>query len=345
MRSIRIQAPARLHFGLLGWGPYAARQFGGLGLMIESPQLAISAEFAEKDTVIAHPGQIEKLLAAIDSIRRNSKNRGYELPAVRFALESELPPHHGLGSGTQTILAMAEAALILARQENPAKEDVIAAAGRFPRSGVGTHGYFEGGMIVDEGHPRGIAKPTQPARLLQRIAWPEDWRVVTFCPPEHAGPSGTRESAAFETLPNPTADEMRHVSDLLRNVFLPAIDPIRADFESAMDSLEAMQKTIGGWFAPAQGGHVYGSARRDRIIASLRAAGLRGLGQSSWGPTLFGFSREDVNSLEFRLSRIFDQADETAEPIRFRICRAENRGRQIVGLPSDSPGKGNRLSS
>jgi len=344
MNIVRIQAPGRLHFGLLGWGPHAARQFGGLGLMIESPHLAISADFADTDTIDAPSGQVDKLLAAIDTIRVNLKSQGLELPAVRFTLENELPLHHGLGSGTQTILAMAEAALILASQAFPAKDMVIAAAGRFPRSGVGTHGYFAGGMIVDEGHPAGITKPNQPARLFQRIEWPDEWRVVTICPPENAGPSGNRESAAFETLPNPTATEMGHVSDLLRNVFLPAIDPNRFDFDSAMDSLEAIQQTIGGWFAPAQGGHVYGSAQRDRIVGSLRAAGLRGLGQSSWGPTLFGFSRKDANSLEFELKGILDQAGVSADSSRLQICRAENRGRRILGGPAGPSSAGNGVS-
>jgi beta-ribofuranosylaminobenzene 5'-phosphate synthase len=344
MSTVRIQTPSRLHFGLLGWGPHAARQFGGLGLMIESPHLRIAADFAEKDTILAHPGQIEKRLALIETIRHNLKARGQELPAVRFTFENEMPSHHGLGSGTQTTLAMAEAALIFAGHENPTKDEIIAAAGRFPRSGVGTHGYFAGGLIVDEGHPQEIEKPTQPARLFQRIEWPEDWHVVTICPPEHAGPSGNRESAAFETLPNPTVLEMRYVSDLLRNVFLPAIDPNRSDFDSAMDSLEAIQKTIGGWFAPAQGGHVYGSAQRDRIVGSLRAAGLRGLGQSSWGPTLFGFSREDANSLEIELNGILDQAGVSSKSSRLQICRAENRGRRILGGPAGSSSAGNGLS-
>ena len=38
-----IRTPSRLHFGLLGWGPAATRQFGGLGLMIEKPAVALTA--------------------------------------------------------------------------------------------------------------------------------------------------------------------------------------------------------------------------------------------------------------------------------------------------------------
>ena len=43
-RLLRILTPSRLHFGLLGWGPQAPRQFGGVGLMVERPGLEIVAE-------------------------------------------------------------------------------------------------------------------------------------------------------------------------------------------------------------------------------------------------------------------------------------------------------------
>ena len=44
MTPLRIRTPSRLHFGLLGWGPRRARQFGGVGLMIEAPGLELTAE-------------------------------------------------------------------------------------------------------------------------------------------------------------------------------------------------------------------------------------------------------------------------------------------------------------
>ena len=41
---MRIRTPSRLHFGLLGWGPQAGRQFGGVGLMIDSPGIDLLVE-------------------------------------------------------------------------------------------------------------------------------------------------------------------------------------------------------------------------------------------------------------------------------------------------------------
>jgi predicted sugar kinase len=51
---------------------------------------------------------------------------------------------------------------------------------------------------------------------------------------------------------------------------------------------------VGDAFAPAQGGR-YASAAVADCVTRLRAAGVRGVGQSSWGPTVFAVvHRDDV---------------------------------------------------
>ncbi|MBI1325948.1 beta-RFAP synthase [bacterium] len=333
MKRLIVRAPGRLHFGLLGWGPNATRQFGGFGLMIESPNFIVSAEPADRDVIEASEERIDRLGSQLNSIRKRLRTLGGELPPCHFRFESDLPPHHGLGSGTQTSLAMAEISLILSGCQKPSKEETIAAAGRYPRSGVGTHGYFSGGLIVDEGHPPGIPVPSEPARLLRRCAWPHAWHIVTVFPQESEGPSGSRESAAFEELPPPSADAIRHVSSLIRDSFLPAIDTSEPDFESAMSALESTQEIVGSWFAPAQGGHVYGSEQRDRRVAQLRELGLRGLGQSSWGPTLFGFSCESESEIRSRLETAFGPSSIKGFNCGWLISKAANQGRHLSADP------------
>ena len=41
---MHIRTPSRLHFGLLGWGTQAGRQFGGIGLMIDAPGIELTVE-------------------------------------------------------------------------------------------------------------------------------------------------------------------------------------------------------------------------------------------------------------------------------------------------------------
>jgi beta-RFAP synthase len=328
MTKVRIQAPGRLHFGLLGWGTHAVRQFGGFGLMIDNPFLELVAEHAEHDEVISGSTERACLSDRLMTIRHNLESIGLNMPPTRIQFEAELPAHHGLGSGTQATLAMTEAAMILSGIESPTKSDIVARANRFPRSGVGTHGYFSGGLIVDEGHPAGIVEPSEPARLSLRSSWPEDWHIVTIVPDEDAGHSGKRERAAFETLPHPTQRAMSEVSDIIHQAFLPAFEAPAPEFEKAMNSLETVQRIVGGWFAPAQGGHLYGSVQRDRLIDELRELGLRGLGQSSWGPTIFGFSRSTPSRIRETLDAFFNSPT-IESPSRCRIVSANNQGRRI----------------
>src|SRR5437773_11497716 len=45
----------------------------------------------------------------------------------------------------------------------------------------------------------------------------------------------------------------------------------------------------GGWFAPAQGG-VFAPGETGELVERLRAWGAVGVGQSSWGPALYGIA-------------------------------------------------------
>ena len=47
MTRLTLRTPSRLHFGLLSWGSKSARQFGGVGLMIDAPGLEIIAQPSE----------------------------------------------------------------------------------------------------------------------------------------------------------------------------------------------------------------------------------------------------------------------------------------------------------
>ena len=54
-------------------------------------------------------------------------------------------------------------------------------------------------------------------------------------------------------------------------------------------ALSELQRNVGSAFAPMQGG-TYASPRSESIVAELHELGMPGVGQSSWGPTLYAFS-------------------------------------------------------
>ncbi|MDR3632643.1 MAG: beta-RFAP synthase [Isosphaeraceae bacterium] len=276
MISLRVQTPSRLHFGLLGWGPDSVRQFGGVGLMIEDPGIRL----------IARPAQAWSAEGPLaDRVLRVAHALAAQLPTppVAFLVETAPGEHLGLGVGTQVSLAVAQAILALAGEPAPSLETLARLTGRGLRSGIGLHGFRHGGFIVDGG--RGAVGGIPP--LLARLPFPAEWSVLVVTPGRGPGLHGTEEASAFAKLP---AIPQRVTDRLCRSVLLgimPAL--IEHDLEAFGRSLTELQEEVGLCFAPAQGGRL-ASARSAEIVADLRRSGLHGVGQSSWGPTLYGFS-------------------------------------------------------
>jgi predicted sugar kinase len=66
---------------------------------------------------------------------------------------------------------------------------------------------------------------------------------------------------------------------------LPAL--AEADLAGFGAALGEVQRITGGWFAPAQGG-VFAPGETGDLIERLREWGAAGVGQSSWGPAVYG---------------------------------------------------------
>jgi predicted sugar kinase len=66
---------------------------------------------------------------------------------------------------------------------------------------------------------------------------------------------------------------------------LPAV----ADADIAMfgAALTEVQEMTGRWFAPVQGG-TFAPGASAALVEQMRAWGARGVGQSSWGPAVYG---------------------------------------------------------
>lgn len=290
--SVFVEAPARLHFGILDLRGRLGRRFGGLGAAIPCPSLLLEASPA--DEVTAQGPDAERASEFARRFLAFHRLAG----GVRLTLHRTIPSHAGLGSGTQLGLAVARALAELNGLETNEVELAHAVA-RGKRSAIGTWTFAVGGFIVEGGRRPGTE---DIAPLLARFPIPESWRCVVAVPPGPRGLSGEAEARAFEQLPAPPDREVERVSHLVLMQLLPAL--VEADLPSFGEALSAVQRITGSWFAAQQGG-IFAPGPTESLVADMAAWGAAGVGQSSWGPAAYGLveSEEAARELGGRVRR------------------------------------------
>jgi beta-RFAP synthase len=97
--------------------------------------------------------------------------------------------------------------------------------------------------------------------------------------------SGAAEAEAFAALPPPPDREVDRVAHLVLMGLLPALAD--ADLTTFGGALTAIQEITGRWFAPVQGG-IFATGPGAELIRRMSEWGATGVGQSSWGPTVYG---------------------------------------------------------
>lgn len=279
--SVCVETPARLHFGMLDLRGEVGRRFGGIGAAIREPSLLLEVSAASK---------IEAEGPGADRIPEIARRvlTHYELSGgARFLVHRSLPAHAGLGSGTQLSLAVARALTTLHRRPEDAGSLALA-TDRARRSAVGTWTFAHGGFVLEGGRAEG---EEAPAPLLARLPMPRAWRCVLVVPPGRSAMTGDAEVRAFASLPRPPREEVEHVAHLVLMAILPAL--AKHDLAAFGAALTEVQHLNGGWFARAQGG-VFATAETAALVRALDEWGAAGVGQSSWGPTVYAIVHSEA---------------------------------------------------
>jgi beta-RFAP synthase len=310
MTSIRVEAPARLHMGMLDAAGGGARRFGGLGVALSRPAAVVEA--SSSDDVTAEGPDAERALAVA---RRSREALG--LPGgVHLRVVEAIPPHVGLGSGTKLALAVTAALAGLAGQ-TPEPERIARAAGRGARSAVGLWTFVLGGLVVEGGVRPGVE---QAAPVLARHAMPDEWRCVLVIPHAEPGLSGRAEEAAFGEL-RPEPERAALIAQLVLTSLLPGL--AEGDLAEFGAALTRVQRLVGESFASVQGG-VFHPCAGDLVDALLRL-GAAGAGQSSWGPAVYGIVGDEQAG--GALARDVDS--ELAGGGQVEVVSFDNRGARV----------------
>jgi beta-ribofuranosylaminobenzene 5'-phosphate synthase len=313
--DVVVTAPARLHFGMLDPAGIGARRFGGCGVGLESPRVVVRVgSRSGSSEIIASGHDAGRALAFAERARA-----AFGLASgVEVEVREAIPPHVGLGSGTKLGLAVAGGVAELAGVR-ATPEELADASGRGARSSVGAWTFAAPGLVIEAGvRDRDTISP-----LVARHPMPDRWRCVLALPVGGEGLSGDEEERFFGGLQADRDPIEPRVSRLLLTGLLPGL--LAADIDEFGGALTAIQREIGSMFAARQGGVFH--PRAAPVVDALLALGVGAVGQSSWGPSVYGIV-EDA-----------ERAGEVAEGLRgavgpdihVRVVDFDRRGTVVAG--------------
>lgn len=308
-QSVTVDAPARLHLGFLDLAGDLGRRFVSLGLAIDTLSTRVVAEPADEDVVEGF--ETERAAAILHRLRP-----ALAAPPVRIAVERAIPPHVGLGSGTQLALAIA-AALAATVGRTLSGDDLAQMAQRGGRSGIGIGAFLHGGFMLDGGKGNDGAPPP----IIARLDLPEHWRVLLLLDGSRMGLSGGAERHAFADLPPFPPELAAHLCRVALVRLLPAV--ALGDLAAAGPALAEIQRANGDHFASAQGGR-FSSPDVADALGWLERRGVGAVGQSSWGPT--GFAMVD----EAQAAELLSETTRLFPMLAVELVRGRNRGASVT---------------
>jgi predicted sugar kinase len=192
-------------------------------------------------------------------------------------------------------------------------------AGRGRRSAIGLYGFVHGGLLYEPGKTdeEGIAP------LGTRVEIPSAWRFVLARPRDLQGLSDEAEREAFAGLPPVPVERTEMLRREALDFLLPAAAAAR--FGEFSESLYRFGHAAGKIFATTQGG-AFAGRRLAALVDWIRACGIRGVGQTSWGPTLFAALPDEASAYDFvqQLSRRSDSND-----LGLVLASPDNRGARL----------------
>ena len=312
-QNVTVRAPARLHLGFVDLGGALGRKFISAGIAIQG--------FGTEIVVCAH----QKFAASGPSSERALKfaRTLYEKwnldGGCKVTVNASIPEHSGLGSGTQLALSMG-AGIAKLWDINVEIMELADMLGRGARSGIGVAAFQQGGMIIDGGR----GQYTRVPPTIVRHPFPDAWRILLVLDDSDSGLHGSSESDAFSTLPRFSDQCAGFLSRQVLARILPGI--VENNIDEFGRGVSEIQARVGDYFAPAQGGR-YTSDAVAQVIEYLTEKKVAGVGQSSWGPTGFGFFDSDTaaHSMLRELQARFTHLPQ----LSYKVVKGDNRGAVI----------------
>lgn len=307
-------APARLHMGFFDLSGSLGRHFGSIGVALDDIATQLSVMYSD-ELLITGPSS-DRAIKCTEALCKELKVSNQ----LKIEIETAVPEHVGLGSGTQMSLAIGSA-LNAFYELGLNTRDIAQLTDRGMRSGIGIGVFEQGGLVVDGG--RGELTKTPP--VISHMDIPEAWRFILVFDKRGQGLHGDQEINAFKELPTFPAEEAARLCYLLMMQGLPAV--AEKNITQFGDVITTIQQSVGEHFATVQGG-IFTSPEVDEVMQWLKKQGAVAIGQTSWGPT--GFCA--VGSKEIAELYIVEMEQKFLHftHLNFVVARARNSGGDVT---------------
>ena len=334
MVKIKITTPCRIHLSLIDENGYTGRVDGGIGLMLDRPNVVFEAtNHAEEFKIEAHKYYRESIEVINEQASKIFKAYNINNKNFHFNLKRYYPSHVGLGSKTQLSLAIAIAITKL-KNKSVSIQELTKLVQRGGTSGIGWRGFEKGGFIIDAGHDFGKGKEKEsflpssasitadPALTIMRYPIPEHWRFVLVIPNVKKGAYGDEEISIFQSHAPIPKEEVNEVSHQILMKVIPGI--INEDLECFGEGLKRIQR-IG--FKKIEISLQHDIVKN--VLSLFEEYGVKAFGMSSFGPSIVGVVESDeaanklLKNIQMRLKNIIGH---------IYICKPNNCGAKIEFL-------------
>lgn len=319
---VKVVTGSRLHFGFRNLCLEKSHVYGGIGVCLENPKLVLTAE--RKGGIICEDENAKKY------VQKSVEILGVE--GAKVEIEEKIPSHVGLGSGTQSALAIYTAIAEVYGIE-PKSRECAPKLGRGERSGVGVASFEQGGFNIDEGQEtdsltrgrRGIKKWKVPNEKVN-LKIPKDWVFVVVKLEIGEGYSGNEEKKLINfVMKDARPDVTKEIDQVIDEKLIPSVHNGNCvEFGFAVEEISRLNGT---WYEKYQGG-IYRPPIGEMVNKLQDNNNIFGVGQSSWGPSLYSVTSEEYGrDVENNIQELLDELE-----IEGTIIKASprNKGAEVT---------------